>query len=168
MNEIDELVTKHGKNGVLLDANLLILCLIGRMNPRRIVGFDRTSSFDARDYEILEHLLARFQKVITTPHILTEVSNLVGKLQQTELLKIRDLLAKWINSTLEVYEASSAVVTDTAYKSFGLTDAAISSLCQRDGILLLTADVALYGALWNRGLEAMNFKRIQALRLISN
>ena len=163
MNEILELIEKHRGGQLLIDTNLLILCLVGRMNRRRIANFERTSSFDAGDYEILEMLIAQFQKAVTTPHILTEVSNLAGKLARKELLRIRELLSYWIGTTLEIFEPSSEVVADPAFKNFGLADAAISSLCNRGGILLLTADVPLYGALKNRGFEAISFKQIQAL-----
>ncbi len=113
--------------------------------------------------KILKILIAQFKKIVSTPHILTEVSNLAGKLTWPELRKLRQLLGNWIGTTLEIFEPSSHVVTDPAFKNFGLADAAISSLCKRAGILLLTSDVSLYGALTNRGFDAISFKQIQAL-----
>ncbi len=158
MNEIDQLIAEHRGGQLLIDANLLLVCLIGRMNRRRIPTFERTSSHSIDDYKILEFL----KKIVTTPHILTEVSNLAGKLASDELHKLRQLLSEWISTTLEIFEPSSDVVTDPAFKNLGLADAAISSLCNRAGILLLTADVSLYGALTNRGFDAISFKQIQA------
>ncbi len=163
---IDRLLEKHRGGQLLVDANLLLLCLIGRMNRNRIPAFERTSSYSVDDYKILEILIAQFKKIVTTPHILTEVSNLAGKLAWPELRKLRELLRDWIATTLEIFEPSSEVITDPAFKNFGLADAAISSLCNRDGVLLLTADVPLYGALTNRGYEVINFKQIQAMNRI--
>ena len=162
MNEIVDLIEKHRANGLLIDANLLILCLIGRLNRRRIANFERTSSFSEDDYETLERLISEFRRTITTPHILTEVSNLTTKMQHRELLRVRELLRDWIGKTLEIYEGSSHIAADPVFQYFGLTDAAISSLCRRDGVLLITADVPLYGALANKGLEAISFRQIQA------
>ena len=166
MNEIDQLIAEHRGGQLLVDTNLLILCLVGRTNPRRIEAFERTSAFAIADYEILEILIAQFQQIVTTPHILTEVSNLAGKLARPELRRLRELLRDWIGTTLEIFEPSSGVVTDAAFKNFGLADAAITSLCSRAGLLLLTADVNLYGAVTNRGFPAINFKQIQALNQI--
>ncbi len=160
MNEIDQLIAEHRGGQLLVDANLLLVCLIGRMNRRRIQTFERTSSYSIDDYKILEFLIAQFKKIVTTPHILTEVSNLAGKLASDELHRLRELLSEWIGTTLEIFEQSSDLVT--AFKNFGLAGAAISSLCNRAGILLLTADVPLYGALTNRGFDAISFKQIQA------
>ena len=61
MNEILDLIEKHRPNGLLIDANLLILCLIGRLNRRRIANFERTSSFSEDDYETLERLISEFR-----------------------------------------------------------------------------------------------------------
>jgi hypothetical protein len=160
---IDPLLEKHRGGQLLVDANLLLLCLIGRMNRSRIPGFERTSSYSVDDYKTLEILIAQFKKIVTTPHILTEVSNLAGKLTWPELRKLRELLRQWIGTTLEIFEPSSDVISDPAFKNFGLADAAISLLCKRAGILLLTADVSLYGALTNRGFDAISFKQIQAM-----
>ncbi len=160
MTEVERLIEKHRAHGVLIDANLLILCLVGRTNRRRIANFDRTSSFSVHDYDVLEQLIAPFRRIVTTPRS-HEVSNLANKLQLGEQTRLRELLKHWIDGALEIYETSSHIATDPAFKRFGLTDAAIASLCRRDKLLLLTVDVPLYGALTNRGFDAINFRHIQ-------
>ena len=161
MTEIDELIEKHRASQLLIGANLLLLCLLGRMNPRRIASHKHTSSLTLSDYRVLEVLIAQFQRILTTPHILTEVSNLAGRIEG-----IREFLCSWIEVTPEEFEPSSELIDDPAFKNFGLADAAISSLCKRGGILLLTADLPLYGALTNRGFDVISFKQIQAINLM--
>lgn len=45
MSPIEELIEKHRANGLLIDANLLILYLIGKTNKDRIPTFKRTQQY---------------------------------------------------------------------------------------------------------------------------
>ena len=82
IEEWRRLVRLHRNNGVLVDANLLLLLAIGRFNKSLIPGFERTSNFLIDDYHLLESLVRQFSRIISTPHVLTEVSNLTTKLPE--------------------------------------------------------------------------------------
>src|SRR5437667_6470122 len=70
------IVARHARAGILVDSNILLLLLVGNFNRRLISKFKRTQTFDEQDYDILVDLLANFGSIHTTPHVLTEVSNL--------------------------------------------------------------------------------------------
>jgi hypothetical protein len=53
-------------------------------------------------------------------------------------------------------------VGDPAFERFGLTDAAIATVCSR-GILVLTTDARLQLALQERDIDALNFNHIRPL-----
>lgn len=76
------MVHEYRPRGVLVDANILLLFFIGSYDTKLITRFKRTSRFTVRDYELVGNFLAAFERRITTPHILTEVSNLAGQLPQ--------------------------------------------------------------------------------------
>ena len=76
MTDVLQLIHKHLGNGLLVDTNLLLLHLIGRTNKNRILKFKRTQAYTIEDFELLERFIAEFKILITTPHVLTEVSNL--------------------------------------------------------------------------------------------
>lgn len=79
-NYVQALIRKHRANGVLVDTNLMVLLLVGRAHKRRIREHKRTSDYTVRDYDLLEQLIAEFQRIVTTPHVLTEISNLIPEL----------------------------------------------------------------------------------------
>ena len=54
---------------------------MGNFQPARITTFKRTQQFVEEDFQLLRLLLGYFDKIITTPNILTEVSNLAGHLE---------------------------------------------------------------------------------------
>ncbi|MEZ5865688.1 MAG: hypothetical protein R3D25_17040 [Geminicoccaceae bacterium] len=63
---------------VLLDTNLLILLVIGAVDPRWIGRHKRSRAFVASDWRLLQDLIDN-KPILTTPHVLTEASNLLRK-----------------------------------------------------------------------------------------
>jgi hypothetical protein len=68
------LLQKHYRGGVLIDSNLLLLLMIGAIDRDRITTFKRTQKYSSDDFELLQQLVSKFSKIVTTPQILTEVS----------------------------------------------------------------------------------------------
>jgi hypothetical protein len=155
------LIEKHRAKGVLVDTNLLVLFLVGTVNRQRILSFKRTGDFSIEDYDLLVRLIGWFGKLIATPHVLSQVSDLTD-LTGNELTKIRELFKVLVETIEESYDTSRLLVSDPAFKRLGLTDAAIATVCSR-GVLVLTADAQLHFALQARDIDALNFNRIRAL-----
>ena len=161
MLDATALIEKHRAKGVLVDTNLLVLFLVGRVNRRRILNFKRTGDFIIEDYDLLVRLIVWFGKLIATPHVLSQVSDLTD-LTGNELTAIRELFKVLVENIEESYDTSQLLVGDPAFKRLGLTDAAIATVCSR-GVLVLTADAQLHFALQARDIDALNFNHIRAL-----
>jgi hypothetical protein len=155
------LLAKYRQRSVLVDANLLILYLIGKLDPRIIPRFPRTQKYTAQDFEILSWFLETFFRgLVTTPNILTEVSNLVTKLSENERPSFFDQMKLSIATLDERYCPSRLASEDHHYRTLGLTDAAI--LSSNTEILVLTDDLPLYQTLSSRGRDVINFTHIIA------
>src|SRR5260370_40339236 len=135
------LIEKHRAKGVLVDTNLLVLFLVGSVNRQRIPNFKRTDTFTVADYDLLVRLIECFGKLISTPHVLSQVSDLTD-LPGKELNKIRENFELLVENIEESYDESRALVGDSAFRRFGLADAAIATVCTR-GILVLTTEVQM-------------------------
>jgi hypothetical protein len=159
VNQVDELIAKHRANGLLIDANLLVLYLVGKTNKNRIPTFKRTQQYTVEDFELLELLIANFLTLVTTPHVLTEASNL-SALHTEELKVLRGLFKDTVEQMREFYDESRSIVADPAFARLGLTDAAIATLCRRS-MLVLTDDLPLHLALLNRGADSINFNHLR-------
>jgi rRNA-processing protein FCF1 len=155
------LIEKHRSKGVLVDTNLLVLHLVGKVNKNRISSFKRTQSYNAEDFELLERLLGHFGKLVTTPHVLTQVSDL-ATLQGKELSAIRALFKIEVEVMEERYDESRELVRDVSFERLGLTDAAITTLCHGN-VLVLTSDLDLWNALQKRGVDSLNFNHVRPL-----
>lgn len=160
-SHVGALIRKHPRSRLLIDANLLLLYQVGCFDERAIETFPRTKQYTIEDYRLLAKLVGRFSSVVTTPNILTEVSNLSGKLGDANLLRFREAFKGTIDIIEEEYCASLQAARSPAFVKFGLTDAGIASLASEEGIQVLTDDLRLANWLASRGFGAWNFNHIR-------
>jgi hypothetical protein len=162
MLDATALIEKHRGKGVLVDANLLVLMLVGSVNITRIQNFKRTSNFDADNFRTLKSLCDWFgSPLIVTPHILSQASDLCD-LGGSEGTAVRRLFQNIAEVLEERYDPAVQLVQNPVFGRFGLADASIAAVCARE-ILVLTADIQLQVALASRGLDALNFNHVRPL-----
>lgn len=79
--EIEKYITQFQPEGVIIDTQVLLLLLIGDFDQSLIDKCKVLSNFDLADYLRLKKILEYFKgkKIIITPHILAEMSNLSKK-----------------------------------------------------------------------------------------
>ena len=163
MLDADALIKKHRARGALVDANLLVLFLVGSVNKRRILTFKRTQNFTIQDFDRLTNLLKWFGKLFATPHVLSQASDLTD-LRGKERIKVRRLFKRMtVEQIEESYDPSRVLVADPMFERFGLTDTAIAKVCSR-GILVVTDDLALQHEVQQRGADALNFNHVRMLK----
>ena len=158
------LVQKYRRKGILVDANLLILLLVGRLDPAHLKHCRATKSraFTPEDFSLLRDGVAKFDTLVTTPHILTEVSNLAGRLTEPLLGQFRAMFREVVKRFSEQSLASKEIAGDAHFLKFGLTDTAISMIAP-GRYLVLSVDLALCGLLQQRNVDVINFNNIRYL-----
>ena len=159
-----ELAHRYRTAGVLVDTNILLLLFIGSVERRLIERFKRTNSrgFAESDYELLTNFLKLFDnRVVTTPHILTEVSNLAGQLgSQKQKQRFFSHFAKGISQLIEHCESSENLAQIGSFVKFGLTDTAIINLVKGQ-YLVLTDDFRLSNYLGKQDVDVINFNHLR-------
>ena len=153
---------------ILLDSNLLLVFLTGSFDEQLFGRFKRVSAYSPDDYQLLLRFLRSFRVLLTTPHILTEVSNLANSLPDRvkpdwfssfgELLKAQDRFP----NVLERWVPSGQLAVTPEFIAFGITDACVSALSQE--ALILTEDYRLSGALRQREIAVLNFNDLRLLQ----
>jgi hypothetical protein len=158
---MEALIKKYRRKGVLLDANLLLGFLIGSLHPRHLEGCRATTKyFGPDDFPLLDRFLGQFEQIITTPHILTEVSNLAGRLKEPLLTEFRALFRMVIAKLSEHFEPSQAVSAHPDFLRFGLADTAILMAAPKQ-CLVLTDDALLADLLGRRSVDVVNFNHVR-------
>ncbi|MDE2038127.1 MAG: hypothetical protein KGI69_02835 [Patescibacteria group bacterium] len=76
--EIKAYIFKFQPEGIIIDTQVLLLLLIGDYDQSLIGNCNIISGFDQEDYAKLKNILGLFngRKLVITPHILAELSNL--------------------------------------------------------------------------------------------
>ena len=162
MLDAGALIEKHRAKRALVDANLLVLFLVGSVNKRRIRSFKRTQNFTIRDFNILTYLIDWFGGLFATPHVLSQASDLAD-LRGKELLKVRRLFKRAVKEMIqESYDESRILVSEPIFERLGLADAAIAKVSSQ-GILVMTADVELQLEMQRQGADALNFNHVRSL-----
>ncbi len=159
---LDSLIQKYRHKGVLVDTNLLVGFLVGRYNPSHLTNCRATKAFAPDDFLLLTRFLSHFDKLITTPHILTEVSNLAGKLPDDLIAGFRTTFGQEIKSLSEQPMSAQSIVDDSEFPKFGLTDTAIRMIAPGK-YLVLTDELPLYQLLSKRKVDVINFNHIRPL-----
>lgn len=147
---------------LLIDANILVLYLVGSLDPSLISKHKRTNQFGVKDYRLLDDVVRQFKKLVATPNVLTEASNMVAQIGGKETVtRLRVVLARIVEALDEHYVPSTQASKVEEFRRLGLTDAALLFLAKQDRLLVLTDDRHLYDALQKRGIAAINFHHLR-------
>lgn len=157
-----EMVQRYRPRGVLVDTNILLLYFVGSFAPSLIPRFKRTKTFVVEDYELLTRLLSGFNRIVTTPNILSEVSSLSAQMRDPLRTKYFEQFAQRIGTLDEHYVRSADAATVKHFAKLGLTDSAIIDLAA-GSYLVLTDDTTLYLFLESTRIDVLNFNHIRQL-----
>lgn len=153
MTFAEGLLQKHRGGRVLLDTNLLLLLLVGSFQRERVPAFKRTAHFSLAQFDRLGAVLSEFGKIVTTPHVLTEVNSLANALPDYLKFSWHAHFAEAVATLFEVVHSAEAITQQDAFLPFGFADAAVQ-LASSD-VLLLTEDNRLASYLRANGTDVL-------------
>ncbi|HEU6449697.1 MAG TPA: hypothetical protein VFV23_14790 [Verrucomicrobiae bacterium] len=162
MNYFDSLVKKYRRKGILIDTNLLIGLLVGTLGPIHLTNCRATKAFTKEDFFLLKSFVEQFETIISTPHILTEVSNLAGRLPESLTENFRSVFRLVIEKLAENHFSALEIVRDNGFPRLGITDTAIA-MTVPGTYLVLTDELPLYGILSTRKVDVINFNHIRSI-----
>ena len=149
--------------GYFIDANLLVLLVVGSVGRDLIAKHRRLREYSVEDYETLLDLLGQVEQVFVTPNTLTETSNLLAQHGEPERSRLFDRLRFIIQESEEVVVASEVASSNSAFGRLGLTDAALLEVVTAE-TPLVTVDLDLYLEALRRGQDtALNFTHFRDL-----
>lgn len=157
---VDRLLLKYRSKGVLIDTNILLLLFVGRYDLSWVSKFKRTKIFTDDDYFLVEKIVSFFARVVTTPNILTEVSNLSNQLPEQIKLKYYQEFVSVVEILEEEYVASATACGQQYFHRCGLADSTITTLA-RDNYLVITDDFPLANILQGLNIDVINFNHLR-------
>ena len=147
-------------DGAFIDANLLVLLVVGSVDRRLVEKHRRTRIFTVEDYDRLFRIVESVKRVYVTPNTLTEASNLLENPQDPRFL---DSLRIVIEESEEIFISSVDGAHRSEFVRFGLSDAVLLEAVSA-ARPLITVDLPLFSAALEKGeLAAVNFTHLQEL-----
>ena len=151
------------RKGIFIDANLLVLLVVGATDQALIPKHRRLRRFMVEDYGRLLGLIEQAGQVFLTPNTLTEASNLLAQHPNPERSRFFAVLRRIIGTNEEIIVASKTASRNNAFVRLGLTDAALLEVISEE-TPLVTVDLDLFVAAFTEGkIAALNFTHLQAL-----
>ncbi len=159
-------IRRHLRNGVVVDSGLLVVYFVGLYQDATGLPLWQTlkqtkGSFYRDDYEFLLGFLQKFRKQVVTPHILTEVSNMLGHLNEPARETCFGLLRAHTAVLEERFVEAAEITSEEAFLRLGLTDVGILRVASAAPYLVLTIDAPLVGQLNKIGVDALLFRDIR-------
>ena len=155
-----ELIAGYRDKGVLIDTNLLLVLLVGNINPRWVGKLGKTEKYNTEDYEKIRDALAQFRCFITTPQVLTETGNLLKRNcpNTNTFLDLSLELRRFVFSkaTRETRGLSMRIMDHPAFVDFGYADAAILHAAAGK-YLVFTDDGPLFNRAYSCGVDVLPF-----------
>ena len=151
------------RKGIFIDANLLVLLVVGATDQALISKHRRLRTFMEEDYGRLLELIEQAGQVFLTPNTLTEASNLLAQHPNPERSRFFEMFRRIIGTNEEIIVESKTASRNNAFVRLGLTDAALLEVISEE-TPLVTVDLDLFVAAFTEGkVAALNFTHLQSL-----
>lgn len=169
LDDIRKYLSKFSPKGILIDTCVLILFLIGKLDPNFIEKNDRVSKYSINDFKLLEKIFFIFKdkKFYITPQVIAELSNLTitkkglaGRALISYLSRVIEFLktAKEHHQTVDcLYEMKIEILS-----SFGFTDMTMFEIARKENLPILTEDRRFASYAESNGVAVIYFDRIIA------
>jgi hypothetical protein len=142
---------------VILDSNIFILFLAGQINENKIERYTRNSLYTKEEYYFLLNILAGYDKIITSPNILTEVDNILNRITGEDKYKYLVLAKAIYKQTIEKYIRTETVAQNWFFDTLGITDSSILMMA-KDCELLISGDSRLCDHAKSLNIRTFDFK----------
>jgi hypothetical protein len=149
------------RDGVLLDTNVLLLLLVGRVDRTLIERCNRTRSYQPADFDLLACLLAKRHGYVLTPHVASETWNLgENRLSGDHQERFKSTFLLYAAEARETWVPVKLLVKENYFKRLGVTDTALIRVKRRRPVVV-TDDLALTRQIERERRRVVNFTRLR-------
>ena len=156
----EEAAARYRSAGILIDTNILLLYVVGAYDPDSITRHKRTDRFVPADYALLLNVLERFERVVTTPHILTDTNSLAGQAPDHLRAGVMQAFEAVAIRMREEHTSARVLAGAAEFTRFGIADCAVLHEA-RGRHLVLTDDFRLPQLLQHQGTDVVNFNHLR-------
>lgn len=165
---VHQLICSYAPRGLLIDTNVLLLYFVGFFDQRLIEKFKRTQSrgYTKEDFVLVVRLVSRFAHIITTPHILAELSNLSLQMPKSHLAAYFKGVVSALRAVREEHVCKDAILSSPRVgllHKIGITDLSMIEAAKKLKCLVLTDDFKAAGYLKACQCGVINLNHIRGM-----
>jgi hypothetical protein len=148
------------RKSIVLDANLLVLFVVGLTDPAYVDKHKRLRAYDLLALHLLRNIIASSKEVLVTPHALSEASNHLRQIAEPARSHIGRTFQKFIERSKEIYVKSATASSRAEFLDLGLSDSALMEVAKED-VVIVSVDLDLCIAAEIAGYSALNFNHVR-------
>ena len=159
------LLARHAPRGLLIDTNLLLLLTVGLLDRGLVPRFHRTRGYTAEDFDLLARFAGLFTRLVVTPQVLAEISNLAASIKEPRLSEYYLHLSPLLQNAREDHVPKDRLLAEEwggLLPKLGFTDVSIIEAAREGGYLILTDDLKAAEYARRAGCGAVNFNHLRA------
>jgi len=158
---LTHILSAYAGRGVLLDTNVLLVYLVGLANPGMIGVLKRTEAYSLDDHRMLRSLVGRFRRLIVTPHVLAELTNLAPSVEDRRVRYFFAHVVRVVGASREVHTEKGVLLNNPALPRFGFADLSVVEAARTIGCLVVTDDFKAAGLLRTSGCAVLNLNHLR-------
>jgi len=154
LEDIGRYTMKYRPEGLIVDTNILLLFLVGNYNKELIekceLFTNNNKKYCVDDFETLKKIFAYFRRLIITPQIIAELSNLSitgGDIKSKETFHAYiNAVIDFLRSAEERHQKIESIwgMELKTLGSFGFTDMTMFELANQTKMPILTDEIRLF------------------------
>lgn len=152
---------------ILIDSNVLVILMLGLVDPNLIGKDKRSSIYEKEDFYKLLNAIGSIDKIVVLPNIWTEVDNLLNHVSGSYKYQYIEKITSTIRVTSEEYIKSSIGTQSSNFSHLGLTDSLILEFAKKCDFLI-TDDSRLSDFARANGILVYDMKSIRNEKLKIN
>lgn len=149
----------------LIDTNVLLVLILGSIDPKLINANKRTSIYEEQDYYDLVSVIGDLKDLIVLPNVWTETDNLLNNTIGRRKYEYLEIFKATVGVCTEEYVETKTVCESTSLYVLGLTDSLLldfSSHCE----MLITSDSGLSDQARARGVKVFDLVQNRNSRIV--
>lgn len=148
------------RQALVLDTEILVVVIVGSIDKTLLGKTPHLKAYAPDDYELLDGFLEKFKIIAVTPHVLTEVSHFISKLEGNHRKEARRRLAALSTLLRERPVSTKHASQREEYQWLDLADCTLL-VAAGPNDTVLTMDSQLCARRQQLHLPAINFNHVR-------
>lgn len=156
---LDYFINKYSRLGVFVDTDPLLVLLVGKCKPSEL---RHIGQYNEKDYEIIFSFLKKFQRIVITPYILAEVSDIAENRLEPYFKEFIIECTSFLKNFNERQIKKNKVLNREEAQRLGFPDVSIMISAEIGNLLVVSEDSDLITECGKKGIDVIDFSSLRA------